>query len=136
MKKLYLICGVPGSGKSWVLSQVADKFICLENDSFIGKDYTREIAKKFQSTSKPVVADCPFGERFLRDKLESLGVSVEPIFIVEKPEVVKKRYEEREGKPIPQAHLTRAKSILTRANEWGAFFGTSEEVANYLKACA
>lgn len=43
------------------------------------------------------------------------------------------RYEAREGKPIPKGHLTRIQTYLDRADELGAFMGTSEQVLTHLK---
>jgi hypothetical protein len=74
----------------------------------------------------------PFAERKLREDLEHAGIKVVPVFVIEPPEVVAKRYYTREGKPLHKAAITRATSIRDRAGEWSAFGGTSDEVLEHL----
>lgn len=82
---------------------------------------------------KPVLTECPFAERVLREQLEQFGIEVVPIFVIESPALIAERYQRREGKQIPKAAFTRAGSIVDRAREWGSFFGTSNEVLAHLK---
>lgn len=133
-QKVYLVCGVPGAGKSWVCEQLEDEFTYLRNDDYIGENFVEAIHTMSELSPKPVLADCPFGERDLRDKLFAEMVKVIPVFIVEKPEVVAARYKSREKKSCPQNVLTRATSIGSRAAEWKAFRGTSEEVLEHLRS--
>lgn len=128
MKPVYLVCGVPGSGKSWVCEQLKDKFAYVRHDDWIGGDYAAEVAKAARHSGKPVLADCPFAERELRQKISQKGIVVYPVFIVESPQVVQRRYEAREKKPVAKNTLTRAMSIGSRADEWNAPKGTSEEI--------
>lgn len=86
-----------------------------------------------RNSSGPVLADCPFAERKLRDELGRMNIRVIPFFIVEEPRVIASRYQDREGKPIARQHLTRAMSIQDRADEWEAPSGTSEEILKILK---
>lgn len=137
MQPVYLVCGVPGSGKSWVCEQLEGEFSYLKHDEWLDtpkekRIYANAILKLAKTSEKPVLADCPFGERPLKEDLERLGLKVTPIFIVEMPMVIAKRYSLRK-KPIPKAHMTRALSIKNRAKEWNAFFGTSQEVLYYLR---
>ena len=136
-QKVYMVCGVPASGKTWVLNQLRKEFTVIENDEFIGKTQkalVERIAKSAHFSPNPILFDCPFGETKLREELLRQGLTVIPLFIVEKPEMVRARYEKREKKDAPQNVLTRASTIKDRAIEWGAFFGTSLEVLSYLKA--
>lgn len=82
---------------------------------------------------KPIVTECPFGERVLKEKLEKYGLTVLPYFVVEPPEVCAKRYMKREGKPIQKAAYTRATSIVNRAIEWNAPMGNSDTILAILK---
>lgn len=135
MKRVTMLCGVPGSGKTWVMNHLRDSYFCINHDDYISKpsmDLFSKIVYAAQG-SKPVIVDCPFAERDFRTKLESLGLSVVPVFIVEKPEVVNRRYRQREGKEASKATLTRANTIMNKAHEWRAYFGTSEEVLNHLR---
>ena len=160
-KTIYLVCGVSGSGKSWASRQVAHKFHYIPHDrcwvhpnkpswdpsvvwsADLGDEsrylqgaksnHLEVLIAAAKVAEKPLLTECPFAERVLREELEAAGLKVIPIFVVESPLIVAKRYRDREGKPIPQAALTRATSIRTRAREWRAFSGTSSEVFAYLK---
>ncbi len=134
MKPVYLLCGVPGSGKTWVAMKLEDRFNYFENDDFIGRgDYGAELIRASRKSEKPILATCPFAERELKERLESNGVTVIPVFITEDPHVVKKRYEARELRSIPPQHLTRAVSIKKRAVDWCAIRGTASQVLDELK---
>lgn len=162
MKTIYLVVGVPGSGKSWASRQVADKFHYIPHDrcwTIPGKpgwkvsdtwaadmkdasrweqgavsNHLEVLVETSKIATKPVLSECPFKEREFCEKLREQGMKVVTIFVVEHPSVVAHRYSTREGKPAPQAVLTRASSIRARAEEWQAFSGTSEEVLAHLKA--
>lgn len=134
MQKVYLICGVPGSGKSWVCEQLKDKFEYVSNDAHIGENFEKAIFHAAKTAEKPILADCPFGERVLRDHLLGERLNVVPVFIVESPDVVSKRYFQREHHSPGQNVLTRCASIGARAAEWKAFRGTSEQVLEHLRS--
>lgn len=131
MKKVYLICGVPGSGKTWVSKQLAHKFEYIPHDMHY-KDHAKVIAQKSESLERPIITECPFAERELRAVLTASGLEVKPYFVVEHPDVAKARYESRENKPFPKNNYTRASSISKRADEWQAPKGTSQEVLELL----
>jgi gluconate kinase len=145
---VYLVCGVPGAGKTWVCRQLKHKFHYVPHDKCWehptekptpGEDdsawvpgakstHLQELVKAANGANKPVISECPFGERPLKDALESCGIEVRPIFVVEEPHVVLHRYRTREGKTPGQNVLTRANTIRARAEEWKAPQGTSEEI--------
>ncbi len=129
-----LLCGVPGSGKTWVMRQLPERFCTIHNDDYIGhaREHLAAVVDEAAKGSRPVVVDCPFAERGFRDALEALGLEVYPFFIVEPPEVVAQRYEAREGKPASAATLTRARTIADRAREWGAPMATADETLRHL----
>lgn len=133
MKPVYMVCGVPASGKSWVCDQLKGRFTYVPNDDYIGKprDYLAAVRAAVDG-DKPVLTDCPFGERERRETLEGQGFSVVPMFIVEPTALVQARYLKREGRPLPQASVTRSVSIANRAAEWGAPSGSSVEILNQL----
>jgi gluconate kinase len=165
MQPIILVCGVPGSGKSFASRQVIDRFHYVPHDrcwvhpekegwdpatewTADMKDETRwfqgaksnhleTLVRAAKIAKRPVITECPHGERVLRDQLEEAGIRVIPVFVVEDPDVVANRYEAREGKACPKNVITRATTILERAEEWaeeyGAFYGSSAEVLNYLK---
>jgi hypothetical protein len=134
-QRLYLLCGVPGSGKTWVMNQVRTLYNAVDHDDFIGQDLVQAVLQRASSgelDKRPMLVDCPFAERELRGRLERAGFSVVPIFIVEPTHVVQDRYMKREGKPLPRPSVTRAATILQRVHEWNAPRGTSEQVLDWL----
>jgi hypothetical protein len=131
MRTIYLVCGVPGSGKSWVCNQLKNLFTYVPSDDF-EKGFHLD-ALKAASRNKPLLTDCPFGESALRTRLENANFKVIPYFIVENLETIKSRYKSRTRKDLPKNHQTRAATILDRAKEWKAKYGTSEEVLKMLK---
>lgn len=161
MKPLYLVCGVSGAGKSWVCRQLTDKFHYIPHDrcwvhpdhkTWKGADageadmqdesryfngaksnHLEVLLEAVKSAKKPVITECPFGERPLKEQLEAHGVKVIPYFVVEPVTTVMKRYQGREKKPLPAAAVTRAQSIINRVVEWGAPYGSSDDILNKLK---
>lgn len=131
LKPIYLVCGVPGSGKTWVCRQLIHKFTYVPQD-FHYNDQPEALVEGAIHSDKPIITECPFGERVLKEDLEKRGLKIIPIFIVENPEIVRRRYEAREEKECPSNVYTRAATILNRALEWEAFYGTSTEVWSYL----
>lgn len=130
-----LLCGVPASGKTWVMKRLKDKFKTVQNDDYIshGKSYLAEVVEQAARGTQPVIVDCPFGEREFKAALEAKGLEVYPFFIVETPLVIAQRYQVREGKPASKATLTRADSIGARAAEWDVPRGTSDEILEHLR---
>lgn len=132
MQPIYLICGVSGSGKSWVCRQLAEKFHYIPHDEYYDL-HPEMILEEARKSKKPLITESPFGERLLKERLEAEGMTVHPYFVIEKPEVVQKRYLEREKKELPKNALTRATTIVQRADEWKAPRGTSEQILTMLK---
>ncbi len=133
MPKIYIVAGVPASGKSWVCDQLKDKFLYLRHDDIQDIDkYAAAINVKAKSQDQSILGDCPFAERVLGENLEKYGHKPEFIFISEEPYILHMRYAKR-GKELPKAHITRQASIKERAKEWGCFLGTSSLVLEYLK---
>lgn len=134
--KVFLLCGVPGSGKTWVMDRLEGYgYQLLRNDDYFGpmRDLlVDDVHRAALGGREPVLVDCPFAEREFRAKLVDLEIDVEPIFIVEPPDVVAARYQQRQGKPASKATITRATTILNRADEWQARRGTSKEILELL----
>lgn len=154
-RKVYLIAGVSGSGKSWVCRQLTDKFNYIAHDRCWRHPFKtpeqNALDPKWEdgaesihlevilktlaegSDHRPILTECPFAERKLKEDLERHHVKVIPYFVIEHPGIVRRRYYEREGKFPQQAVLTRAQTIKERAREWKAPFGTSDEVLSMLR---
>lgn len=129
---IYLLCGVPGSGKTWVIDQLKG-WSHIDHDSCNHASIVHNVKALSELTSRNIIIDCPFNERALRKRLQDHGLDVTPIFIVESPDTIYKRYMKREGREPSQAIMTRATSIMNKVVEWQAFYGTSQEVLDYLR---
>lgn len=140
MKTAYLVCGVPGSGKSWVCNQVKHKLAYVHHDLFIGMagpTYVNAIISVSKKTDKPLLIEAPFSISQIKEPLEKAGIQVKPVVIAEKEDVYKQRYmnDPKRVKNITHlsGHMTRTKTYLQRAKEFGWFSGTSQEVLEYLQ---
>lgn len=129
-RKVYLVCGVSGSGKSWVCSQLTDKFNYVPHDRY--RDNLVNICA-LTKDQRHILTECPFAERLLREEFERQGFEVLPYFVIETPETCAERYLRREGRAIQPSAYTRASTIMNRAIEWDAPFGTSEMILKALK---
>lgn len=127
--------GVPGAGKTWVTEKVAGQFDFIPHDNYRqAGSYLQKIMEVAPTATKPILIEAPFSVRDTLEPLVNAGYSVTPVYIIEEPDVVAERYASREGKPIPQGHLTRMNTYRQRALESGAFMGTSSQVLEYLKS--
>jgi hypothetical protein len=133
MKTIYMIIGCPGTGKTWVCNQLKEQFHCVPQGKMSSGAYVDEINLQAKETNKSILIECPFSISEIKDALEQHGFKVTPIFIQEDLNVIRDRYFKREGKMIPQGHLTRQNTYKQRAEVWGAFQGTSSEVLIHLK---
>ncbi len=126
MNTVYLICGVSGSGKSWVCQKLKDKFNYIPHDDYIHGDLVGALYRA--DLKKPLITECPFGERALRENLEDAGLIVKPFFIFEAPYIIEQRFRSREGKAPLKSVMTRALSIKDRIDEWNVPHGTSDQI--------
>jgi TPP-dependent 2-oxoacid decarboxylase len=131
-----LIVGCPGAGKSWVADRLKDSHQLVHHDASTGmkgQRYVKAIKTAAASATKPILAEAPFSVSQIRRPLEAAGFDVRPVYIQEKRDVIAKRYESREGKPIPQGHLTRQDTYREMADRSGDFVGTNRQVLGHLK---
>lgn len=130
--KVYLICGVSGSGKTWVCKQLTDKFTYVPHDEHY--DNQASVVASKASLEKAIITECPFAERALRSEMMyKYNLDVIPMFVITDPDIVASQYLKREGKPVAKNVYTRASTIINRALEWKAFYGSSEQVLNKLR---
>lgn len=134
---IYMIVGVPGSGKTWALDQLGDKFDVLRHDDFIINKhpdaYVSAIINLSKISKKSIVIEAPFSMSETIEPLERAGLKVTPIFIIEDTDTLEQRYYSREGRRLPKGHLTRQETYYNRARNGRHFYGTSEEVLKHLK---
>lgn len=137
---VYLVIGVPASGKSWVCEQLTAQFEYVPHDAHIGaktnNDYIAAIVRAHKVATKPLLIETPFSVSQIKEPLEAHGYIVKSVFIIEDDKTLEERYKVRERKPIPLGHLTRQRTYKDRALTTQAFYGTSDAVLAYLKNAA
>lgn len=137
---IYLVVGVPASGKSWVCEQLQDRMRYVHHDLYVGMSgpqYVLALASaREQEGSRPVLGEVPFSVREVVEPLVAHGLVVEPVYIIEPPSVLAARYFLREAKSLPDGRIKQEMTYLERARASGAFHGTAAEVLAYLtKRC-
>ena len=135
-RTVHLIVGCPGAGKTWVTDRLKDRYELVHHDLYAGmtgKRYVNAIKDAAASSTRPILAEAPFSVSQIRRPLEAAGCDVRTVTIEEKRDVIAKRYQSREGRPIPQGHLTRQDTYREMADKSGGFVGTNKEVLSHLK---
>lgn len=143
MSKVYLLVGVPGSGKSWVAAQVKHLCLYLEHDAYIDNedpegDYIKDIIELVPHAKKPVLLETPFSVSFYTEKLVKAGIPVKLLYICPDRHTLETQYRDRAdrlGKPvrdINKGHLTRNRTFIDRALASGDIVGDSEAVLKIL----
>jgi len=133
MQSLYIICGVPGSGKTWVCTQLQNRFAYIKHDDYVNNriGFIQALVHALETSEIPVVTECPFKISEVTEGLTTLNIKPILYLINESEDTISNRYRTRENKIIPKQHLTNAKRYAEDKNRW-AFIGTSEEVLNKL----
>lgn len=137
MKTVYLIVGVPGSGKSTICQNLADKFTYVPHDDYNERIYP-SILLTNTTSEKPVLGEIPFGLSKIQESLEEQDVKVIPVFLFESEATLLDRWKAR-GLSNPstiKGHLTRQRTYRERAEQLGAFAGSSDQVLLYLQGVA
>lgn len=130
---IYMVIGCPGSGKSWVCEQLRELYTYVRHDDYKDiKNYVRAIMQRAATETKALLIETPFSVSQVKDPLEKNGLRVVPVFILEQSEIIRQRYRNREGKAIPEGHITRQATYAERALAWQAFSGTSAKVLEHL----
>jgi group I intron endonuclease len=125
---LYLICGVPGAGKSWVCNQLTNcSYISFDGNS--KKDHL-ELLQKAGESGLPVCYDPTFKiSTFI--KRHGHLFNIKAVFIIESDETLKQRIAGRGGE-WTDSLTKRIKQITKRSEKYGVFSGTSNEVLSYM----
>lgn len=133
MNKIYLLAGVPASGKTWVCSQLSYKYLVIPHDDYIGENYIEAIIVANKKSEKPILIETPFSVKTYVETFDALGYSIEVVYIVEDEEELKTRYHKRDGQLMDKGHVTRNHTYRQRAITELAFHGTSKQVLEYLR---
>lgn len=133
LQSIHLICGVPGSGKTWIAKQLTN-YTWVPHDEHIGKDkdYVSALISAAKKSSNPILAEAPFLTRKLISELKSHGAEVIAYHIDEPAHVIKERYERDRKRPFPQRYATLLKNRRS-SKDWD-HEGTAKQVLDVLKA--
>jgi group I intron endonuclease len=124
---VYLVCGVSGSGKSWVCNQLKDIANYVSFDDTPKSDHLTLL----KESALPALYDPTFKiSTFIKRNLESFDIR--PVFIIESEDVIRARLLNRGGS-FSEKTLNRMRAIDKRTVKYGIFSGTSQEVLDYLK---
>jgi hypothetical protein len=134
---IYLLVGVPGSGKSWVCERAHDDYHVVSHDDNIGEDYTAQLMRAAESADKPILAETPFSMSRIMEPLERRGYHVRPIFVFADELLLKTIWDSRSTPPnARRGHLTRQETYKSRVHDHAAFHGDSTAVLNHLHLLA
>jgi predicted ABC-type ATPase len=92
-KRVYLMVGVPGSGKTWVTSQLKGNLVLCHHDQFAfghanqPEVYVDAIKDAAEKSDKPILAEAPFSISAIEGPLKDAGFTVRKVFIVEEPDI-------------------------------------------------
>ena len=126
-KDIYMVCGVSGSGKSWICNQLTDMYAYI---SFDGVAKSKHL-EALRGTKGPILYDPNIKiSTFIRR--HSSEFNIIPIFIIEEESIIESRLKIRGGK-LTKSTPKRMKVIIARNKKYGVFSGTSDEVLKYLK---
>lgn len=127
---VHLLCGVPGSGKTWIARQLP-QFTYIPHDDYPVANYAQALVNASQTSTKPILAEAPFRISILIDQIRMRNIKVITYYIQEPEQTIRQRYEQRDLKPFPKQH----QSNLNRYNQrpWD-HRGTSQLILNLLKS--
>lgn len=126
---IHLLCGVPGSGKTWVATQLS-KFNWVPHDDHDVDKYHNEIIREAKRSDKPILAEAPFRISTLIGQLKNAGFKVKTYYVTAPEKVVRDRYQKRSKKPFPKQHATNLRRYDSK--KWDVR-GTSTQIFDELK---
>jgi hypothetical protein len=124
------LCGVPGSGKTWIATKLRDKFMYIPHDEYPVGSYYEAIGIAATMSSRPILAEAPFRISILIQQPHKLGLTVITHYLRLSPNVIISRYEARDRKPFPKQHLTNL--VKYNKRDWDSS-GSPEEILEYLR---
>ena len=126
-RRVVLVSGPSGSGKSWVCRQVQKFPVVMWDKCKDSEDFLKAID---EANSSVVVAEIPMMVSTHVKKLTHLGYWVDMVCVTESVETVRERLEQRGGH-ITDSVVARIKRFASLSNR-ATFFGTSMEVLAWL----
>ena len=134
MQKVYLLCGPPGCGKTWVSEQIEKHFSFVVHDEHPIDVYPVALLNAARVSDKPVLGNAPFRASVIIKFLKSRNIEVKAIYIVEPYDTVARRFIEREGREkFSTWHRKNIRHQNLRAETNADFKGTANEVLEYMR---
>lgn len=129
---IYLLVGVPASGKTWVCDRLKGAKI-VRNDDYKERSRYLNALKDAHEESSIVIGEAPFRAAELASSLERSNIPVKQVLVTAPLTEIEKRYKERpEGLHYRPAFRTNHARYEADPDRF-EFSGTSEQVLDWLK---
>lgn len=128
---LFIVCGVSGSGKSWVCNQLKDISYYVSYDEIPREQHYYEFIEG-SKTNLPILYD-PFRSPTTILRRYSTQFNTRLIVIDEPLDTIVSRIKQRGGKPNIDS-LEKIRGKIPRWRQYAEFSGTSDQVLEYLKS--
>lgn len=129
-RKLYILGGQSGSGKTTICNKLQDKFNIVDFDKVNIKQLDKIVRKEWCS-DKPLLIQTPIKISTLI-KRYSDQYDVKCIVILESTDIIKQRIIDRGGSKFSSLDGRYAR-MISLSNKYASFSGTADEVYSYLR---
>jgi len=134
MQPVFLLCGPPGCGKTWISEQIQDRFNFVVHDEHPIDVYPSALLNASRVSELPILGNAPFRCGVVIQYLRIRKVDCKAIYIVEPYDVVAQRFIKREGREkFSSWHQKNIRHQNKRAETQADFKGTADEVLEYMK---
>lgn len=125
-----ILCGPSGCGKSWLGEHLKDKYEIIDYDKI--PKINRLIQQCQATSSKPKLLITPIRATWIAKELRLSGLRVKVVTIIEDEIVIEQRLNLRDS-TLTHSIKSRIKRYNSIKDKINMFYGTQEEVTNYLK---
>jgi hypothetical protein len=132
---VHIICGVPGSGKSWAIRQADTSHYhhIPHPQGARPEQHAARLAAAAHASNKPILTEAPYAVRALQQHLSRAGVPSKTYHVDTPLHRAQAQYEAREnGKPYPAMHANNHRRYHERTT-WD-HRGSAEAIARMLSA--
>ena len=130
-RKLYMLGGQFGSGKTTMCKELIDKFTILSYDDINIKNLDSFISNNYYN-DKPILLDIPTNISTVYGRYVNKKYDVSLIMLIESPDVIKTRLLSRNGKINSNFIEKRYKRMLSLRDNYSMFSGDYDEVLMFL----
>lgn len=130
---IYVLVGVPASGKSYVCEKLKDKFVVCEHDKVPSRQLYTAAVSALAHGGKTVIAEAPFNAQELVSALIARRHTVHQVLVTASLPELEQRYLLRAGKSYPPNFRTNHYRYLAAPHRF-LFSGTGDAVVAYLSS--